>query len=267
MPLLLLKLTLTPILIGGASLAARRWGPTIGGWIVGLPLTSGPVLLFIALEHGPSFAATTSVGTLLGLIAIAGYCVGYTAGSTRGPAAAFATATVAYAATGLVCQAFADWPFAALIVFAAGAIALVLLVLPATESRRSSTPHPKWDLPARIIVGTALVLTLTSVAPLLGPTASGIATTFPVYLSVLSVFAFLHDGRPAALGVLRGLLVGLFGTIGFFVAVHTLVEPAGVGPAFAVAVATSLAISGLALRRVGMGNGTNAPAALEIEPA
>ena len=30
MPLLLLKLTLTPLLVGGASLAARRWGPAIG---------------------------------------------------------------------------------------------------------------------------------------------------------------------------------------------------------------------------------------------
>ena len=43
MPVLALKLILTPLLIGGASLAARRWGPAIGGWLVSLPLTSGPV--------------------------------------------------------------------------------------------------------------------------------------------------------------------------------------------------------------------------------
>jgi hypothetical protein len=263
--LLLLKLTLTPILIGGASLAARRWGPTIGGWIVGLPLTSGPVLLFIALEHGPSFAAVTSVGTLLGLIAIAGYCVGFIAGSARGPAIAFATASAAYVAIGFVGQILANWPFALLVVLAVGAIVAALLRLPATSGRRSTTPHPAWDLPARVVVGTALVLTLTSVAPLLGPTASGIATTFPVYVSVLSVFAFLHDGRPAALGVLRGLLVGLFGTVGFYAAIHVLVEPAGVGPAFAVAVATSLAVSGLALRQAG--TGTAAASALEVESA
>jgi hypothetical protein len=263
--LLLLKLTLTPILIGGASLAARRWGPTIGGWIVGLPLTSGPVLLFIALEHGPSFAAVTSVGTLLGISAIAGYCVGFIAGSPRGPAAAFATASVAYVATGFVGQMLAGWPFPVLVALSAGAIVIALLRLPATSGRRSTTPHPAWDLPARIIVGTALVLTLTSVAPLLGPTASGIATTFPVYVSVLSVFAFLHDGRPAAFGVLRGLLVGLFGTIGFYVAVHSLVEQVGVWPTFAVAVATSLAVSGLALRWAG--TGTPSQTMLDIESA
>jgi hypothetical protein len=36
-PILALKLVLTPVLIGGASLAARRWGPAIGGLIVALP--------------------------------------------------------------------------------------------------------------------------------------------------------------------------------------------------------------------------------------
>ncbi len=267
MPLLLLKLTLTPILIGGASLAARRWGPTIGGWIVGLPLTSGPVLLFIALEHGPSFAATTSVGTLLGIAAIAGYCVGFIAASPRGPAVAFAAASVSYVATGLVGQLLAGWPFLALVALSSGAIVVAFLRLPATSGRRSTTPHPVWDLPARMVVGTALVLGLTSLAPLLGPTASGIATTFPVYVSVLSIFAFLHDGRAAALGVLRGLLVGLFGTIGFYIAVHTLVESAGIGPAFAAAVATSLAVSGLALRQAGTGSGKQAEAALELESA
>ena len=265
MPLLLLKLTLTPILICGASLAARRWGPTIGGWIVGLPLTSGPVLLFIALEHGPSFAAVTSVGTLLGLSAIAMYCVGFIVGSKRGPAIAFAAASAAYVATGLVGQMLAGWPFPVLVVLAVGAIVVALLRLPAMGARRSTTPHPRWDLPARIIVGTALVLALTSLAPLLGPTASGIVTTFPVYVSVLSIFAFLHDGRPAALGVLRGLLVGLFGTIGFYIAVHMLAESAGIGPTFAVAVATSLAVSGLALRRAG--TGTRSETSLEVESA
>ena len=51
METLLLKLVLTPALIAAASLAARRWGQAVGGWLVGLPLTSGPVAVFIALEH------------------------------------------------------------------------------------------------------------------------------------------------------------------------------------------------------------------------
>ena len=48
--MLVIKLLLTPILIGMVSLAGRRWGPAISGWFVGLPLTSGPVMLFLALD-------------------------------------------------------------------------------------------------------------------------------------------------------------------------------------------------------------------------
>lgn len=250
MPLLLLKLVLTPILVGGASLAARRWGPAVGGWVVSLPLTSGPVLLFIALEHGPSFAADTSVGTLLGLGAIVAYCLGFIVGSERGPLAAIVAASLSYALAGVLLQLVAGWPFPLLVALVVLAIAGAITRLPETSGARSATPHPSWDLPARVIVGTTLVVALVSIAPLLGPVAAGIVTTFPVYVSVLAMFAFHHDGRPSALGVLRGLLVGLFGTVAFFVAVHALVVPAGIAPAFLVAIAATLAIQAVMLPRV-----------------
>ncbi len=75
--LVLLKLVLTPIFIGGASVGARRWGPALGGWIIALPLTSGPVALFLALDRGPAFAAATAEASLAGCIAIAAYAVVY----------------------------------------------------------------------------------------------------------------------------------------------------------------------------------------------
>jgi len=249
-PTLLLKLILTPLLIGGSSLVARRWGPAIGGWIVALPLTSGPVLLFLALERGPAFASDAAIGTLLGLGAIVAFGLAFAVASARGPAAALVAATVAYVVAGLLLQSVAGWPFVLLTALVAAAILGALRILPTSTSARSTTPHPSWDLPARVIVGTTLVVVLTSIAPLLGPTASGIVTTFPVYVSVLSVFAFLHDGRPAAIGVLRGMFSGLPGTVAFYVPVHFLVEPAGVGPAFLLAIGATLAVQAVAFPRL-----------------
>ena len=72
---LILKLVLTPALIGAASLAGHRWGAAVGGWLVGIPLTSAPIALFLALDHGPSFAASASVGMLLGTISQAIFCL------------------------------------------------------------------------------------------------------------------------------------------------------------------------------------------------
>ena len=72
-----LKLLLTPTLIGLASLAGRKWGAAVSGWLVGLPLTSAPITLFLALEHGTAFASRAALGILLGLTSVAVFCVAY----------------------------------------------------------------------------------------------------------------------------------------------------------------------------------------------
>jgi hypothetical protein len=75
--MLWLKLVLTPLLIGMASLAGRRFGPAVGGWLVGLPLTSAPVAFFLAIERGTNFASSAAEGTLAGLISVAAFCLAY----------------------------------------------------------------------------------------------------------------------------------------------------------------------------------------------
>src|SRR2546429_7974774 len=77
MDILILKLVATPLLIGVASLAGRRWGETISGWFIGLPLTSGPVCFFLAVEQGSGFAAAAARGCLAGAAAEAGVCLAY----------------------------------------------------------------------------------------------------------------------------------------------------------------------------------------------
>ena len=247
MPLLVLKLVLTPLIVGGASIASRRWGPAVGGWIVSLPLTSGPVLFFLALGSGPEFAAEAATGTLLGMAGICGFTLGYLALSRRGPLAAFLLASLCYVGVALVVQPVLGWPFALLAALVVAAITGTLRVLPAPLGTGPAV-HPRWDLPARIIIGTALVVTLTAIAPLLGPTTSGLVATFPVYVSILAVFEHLRTGRDGALSTLRGLMTGLYGTVSFYVAVHYLVVPYGIAVAFGVAIGAALVIGWIALR-------------------
>src|SRR5438067_11980820 len=75
--MLAIKLLLTPALIGIVSLLGRRWGPAVSGWFIGLPLTSAPIALSFALDHGTAFAAHAAQGTLLGLISVACFCLAY----------------------------------------------------------------------------------------------------------------------------------------------------------------------------------------------
>ncbi len=79
-----LKLLLTPVLIAIATLAARRYGLALGGWLAGLPLVSAPVSIFLALEEGPEFAGSAARAGLLGLVAVAGFCLAYVLVARKG---------------------------------------------------------------------------------------------------------------------------------------------------------------------------------------
>src|SRR5258708_20026413 len=76
-PALAFKLVLTPLLIATASLAGRRWGHAISGWLVGIPFTSGPITLFLFLDHGPAFAANAALGSMLGIFATIAWAIAY----------------------------------------------------------------------------------------------------------------------------------------------------------------------------------------------
>src|SRR5919201_6413921 len=103
---LLLKLIVTPVLIGAASLAGRRWGETLSGWFIGLPLTSGPVCWFLALEQRTGFAAAAARGCLAGAAAEAGFCLAYgVAARSAGWLYSIAAGTFAFAASAALLQA------------------------------------------------------------------------------------------------------------------------------------------------------------------
>jgi len=72
-----MKAAVTPVLIGSASWAGRRWGDAVGGWFVGLPLTSGPVVLFVSMEHGAAFGAATAAGVLAGCLSQTAFTLAY----------------------------------------------------------------------------------------------------------------------------------------------------------------------------------------------
>jgi uncharacterized membrane protein (GlpM family) len=251
---LILKLLVTPALIGAASLASRRWGTAVGGWLVGIPLTSAPIALFLALDHGPSFAASASVGMLLGTISQAIFCVAYSFSATLGVPwlASFGSGCVGFAASTFVLQLLSV-PLvpACLATLIALAVALFFVPRAPDESDGSEGPAtspPRWDIPARMAVATVFVVLLTAVAPVLGPYLSGLLSPFPLFGAVLVVFVYRSEGATSAMRLLRSLLFGLFAPAGFFVALSALIEPLGIGLGFAAATATALVAQGFTLR-------------------
>jgi hypothetical protein len=235
-----LKLLLVPLLISGASLAGRRWGPQVGGWIVGLPLTSGPVVLFLALEQGPAFAAGSAAGAMLGLVSVTGFCVTYALLAWRAPwfLCMLAGWGVFLLSTALLTEIVVS--LAASFAGVVTVMALALRLLPHASSQRPAAHPPAWDIPLRIAAATALVLGLTAVAGRLGPRLSGLLTPFPVYVTVLTVFTHHLGGGAAATQLLRGVIIGSFSFALFFAVVARFLEGQGLLITFGGAVAATL---------------------------
>jgi hypothetical protein len=245
---LALKLVITPVLVGAASLAGRRWGSEIGGWLVGIPFTSAPVAFFLAIGPGPHFAAQASVGILAGTVSQAAFALAYSwSARDRGWVAAFVIATAAF----IVVTAALDLIAAPTLITFAGAAAALVIALALMPRQRRTLPRvvqlPAWDIPARMVAATALVVALTEAAPLLGPRLAGLVTPFPLYATVLAVFAHRSQGAESAVGVLRGLLLGLFAFAGFFVTLALLLETRRIAIAFIAAIAIALAVQTLSL--------------------
>jgi len=232
-------------LILAASLAGRWWGESVSGWFVGLPLTSGPVVVFLALEESSGFAAAAATGCLAGAAAEAAFCLAYAIAARHASwPLALAAGTTGFVAAAILLGT-AALPFAPLAALAALVLAGALRLMPRHgPAVLTLSAAPRWDIPARMAVATALVCGLTGLAPLLGAQVSGLAATYPVFAAVLAAFAHRARGAAAATGVLRGLLVGLFGFIAFFAALTATIERVGIVAAFAAATALAFAIQG-----------------------
>ncbi len=245
---LLLKLGLTPLLIVGVSLAGRRWGPLVSGWLVGLPLTSAPVVLFLALEQGQVFATQAAVGIMLGLISTAMFCLVYSrrAPHTRWPLC-LGVSWAAVVAVPLVLREvqLSLWPAAALVVGCLIVVRWAIPVPPAVPAE--ALPLPRWDIPARVVVATTFVLALTAAADALGPQLSGLIAPLPIYATILAVFTHRLQGAPATQRLLRALVTGVFSTVLFYLVLALLLQPTGLLPAFGGATGAALGLHALSL--------------------
>ncbi len=242
-----LKLILTPALIGAASLAGRKWGHAISGWMVALPLTSGTVVFFIAISHGAAFALVTSLGILSGGISLAVFSLSYAwlAVFQKWPLTLFVSTALFLGSTFVLKSVVIPlWPLFFIVVLA---FALTLRLLPRHEANVPvliSIPH--WDLPARVIITTTFVLLLTELAPFVGARLAGLLSTLPIMTATLIAFAHHQQGHASANEVLRGLVMGLFSFAGFYL-VLSLLLPVGIAIAFTAAILTAFILQGISL--------------------
>ncbi len=203
--------------------------------------------MFLFRDHGAAFATNAVVGSMLGIFATIAWALSYSAVAQRGAGLALSVAAglVSFAVLG---TAMRELTAAPLVLYLALVIALIVGIraIPASLTH-DDVRLPSWDLPARMILATVLVLTITNAAVLLGPRLAGLLATVPLYASILAGFGHTLAGPRAAIDVWRGLLFGLFGFGAFYLMLALFLEPIGLA-AFALAVAAALITQLVTLR-------------------
>jgi hypothetical protein len=233
--LLALKLALVPSLIGGVTLAGRRWGPSVAGWLSAFPVVAGPILLFITLEQGGAFATRAAAGTLSAVLAILAFGVSYAWSATRWSwGLSLIAGFVAYFGAVMGLRLWAPS-----LAVAAPAVFVALLAAPRffpEAPAQAAAPSPSFnDIYLRMGAGAVLVLLVTHFSSRLGPQLSGVFAMFPVMSSVLVVFSHRHSGAWFAIKLLRGTVLG-YHAFGVFCVVLSLSLPAmGTSLAFGAA--------------------------------
>ena len=236
MIIFLIKLIAAPLL---ATLAARRWGTVLGGILIGLPLISGPISVFLAIENGAGFAVETARGALAGTVALAVFTCVYAAVCPKGWLKASFLSVALYV--------LASWIAAELPISAAAAIVLSLWIMPVPHSAAVKHRPPKHDLLMRMGMMMVLMIAITFLAPYIGPTASGIASTFPYMALTMAVFSQIQGGPDDARRAMHGLMLGMYSGLAFNAVVWTLAAEDRLLIAYAAATAAALAAQGVVL--------------------
>jgi len=247
MGLFFFKITLTPLLIASATLIARRWGPAVGGWFVGLPLTSGPLSLFLALEQGAEFATLAAAKSLIGQCGIAIFCIAY-AKSARGTAWLRSTCfslAVYFATLEVLSLPSLSLPIEGIMTLCFQLATLLIIGRPpAVLAMRTS---PWWDLPLRMGVAVTVVLSITCFALTLGPQWSGLLAPFPAFTLIMTAFSHRQYGSAAAHQLSYGIAIGGFGSICFFCIVAFGLASLGPLITFTLAALATFTTNGLIL--------------------
>jgi hypothetical protein len=249
MVLLVIKMTIAPVLVASGSLAQRRWGPAVGGRIIGLPLTALPLLALMTMLDGPHFAAAAARANQAGGVAQAAWCLTYVLAARRfRPAAALGLATAAFAALAVAAGQIdlSVWAAAA----ASGAAIVVgLLAWPRTPGGLEPSRPWRWELPVRMVVAALFTFLLTESASALGARAAGLLGAFPLLTVILAVATHAGTGPVATERFLHGVLAASWSVIAALLVLPLLLPHVAAPVAFAAAVLAALAAQSLATLR------------------
>ena len=207
--MLVLKLILVPSALGLVSVAGKRWGPSVAGWLAGFPIVTGPILLLLAIEKGSAFAAHGAIASLSAVFASLSFSLTYAWVCLR-------RGWLLSLLAGLSAWSMAAWLLTLLpsSVYVSLGVALITLILapfafPGACKTTGANALQLRELLFRMLVGALLTITVTGLSSALGPSWSGLLAVFPILGIVLAVSSHRSNGSMFAVSLLSAMASSL----------------------------------------------------------
>lgn len=214
----------------------------MAGWLAGLPVVTGPILFFLAIEQGPAFTATAASAALSAALGSVSFSLAYAHVAQRQPwPLALLAGLASWAAAALLLSIL---PVSVPLVSLGIALA-TLLIAPGLFPVLSVPPGARAigliEMACRMLAGALLTLSVTMASNTLGQAWSGLLAVFPVLGLVLAVFSHRAQGAADAAVTLRAMVGGLYAFAAFCFTLSQALPVLGNTLAFLVATTTALA--------------------------
>lgn len=240
--MLALKLFLVPAFLLLVSLAAKRWGPSVAGWLAGLPVVAGPILFFLAADQGAPFAAHAAVASLSAVFASVAFSLAYAHAARHLPWwMCMAVGLLAWGTAALCLSVRPLAPAMALVL-----ALLTLVAAPRCFPRHSGTVRSRSigpvELGWRMLAGAVLTLAVTLSASHMGSHWSGLLAVFPILGLVLAVFSHRNQGAAFAAALLQAMVTGLYAFVAFCFSLAVALLQTTSRWSFTIATITAIAV-------------------------
>jgi uncharacterized membrane protein (GlpM family) len=242
---LAVKMAVTAGFLLTATMIAERAGPLIGGLVATLPISAGPVYLFLALDHDVHFIAQSALGSLVSNALNVIFAVTYALLAQKRPLSVCLGGAFALWVTLEYAIGFVHWTLPLVIAFNIAIIAVALWIVHPLRHVRVAATQARWyDLVLRAAMVALLVGTVVTLSFTIGPTLSGNLAVFPIVLSSIMIILHRRIGGPATAAIMANAVVGLGGfavaLVALFLTAERLGTPLALGLALAVSVGGNL---------------------------
>jgi len=217
----ILKLIVAVAVVIGLSLVAEHSSPRIAGILSGYPTGSAVSLFFFGLEINPEFAANSAVYNMIGLVAMQAFIYFYYKVSLKFNMVISSLLAIAGYFVVIWLLHFIELnKFVAILIPIASIFLFLYLFRPIKNIKIENKVKLNHKvLIIRALFAASIILLITGIARLVGPTWSGLFSAFPTTLFPLMLIVHFTYDKKHVHTIIKNVPVGIFSLILYSLAV------------------------------------------------